>query len=84
MLSSRTRRSSSRTAALLRLAATTVGGAKQRFEHSIVGCPHARVNLSPLRRPLVTLQHTPARHELQDEPGADKYEQQIRNIVAAP
>lgn len=31
-----------------------------------------------------TARHTPAGHELQDEPGADKYEQQIRNIVAAP
>nr|WP_292277602.1 transposase [Mesorhizobium sp.] len=47
VLSSRTRRSSSRAAALLRLAATTLGGAIRRSAPFIVGFPLVRARRRP-------------------------------------
>jgi len=69
VLSSRTRRSSSRAAALLRLAATTIGGAIRPSERSIDGCllvpeRRRRDGDRPQDRSPV-LQYRPARHDLQ-------------------
>nr|WP_247486095.1 IS110 family transposase [Bradyrhizobium sp. 193] len=69
VLSSRTRRSSSRAAALLRLAATTVGRSVRRSAHSTpAGLTCRQVESRDSDRPQdrgFVLQHTSARHELQ-------------------
>src|SRR6476660_7864559 len=87
MLSSRTRRSSSRAAALLRLAATTVGrsdtalGAFYRRLSSRAGKAKA---VTATARKIAVLFYNTLRHGMSyRDPGADHYEQQYRNRVLA-
>jgi transposase len=87
ILSSRTRRSSSRAAALLRLAATTVGrsatalGAFYRRLALRAGKPKA---VTATARKIAVLFYNTLRHGLTyRDPGADHYEQQYRSRVVA-
>jgi transposase len=87
VLSSRTRRSSSRAAALLRLAATTVGrsdtalGAFYRRLSSRAGKSKA---VTATARKIAVLFYNTLRHGMSyRDPGADQYEQQYRNRVLA-
>jgi len=87
VLSSRTRRSSSRAAALLRLATTTAGrsdtalGAFYRRLSSRAGKSKA-VTATP--RKIAVLFYNTLRHGMSyRDPGADHYEQQYRNRVLA-
>jgi hypothetical protein len=87
VLSSRTRRSSSRAAALLRLAATTVGrsdtalGAFYRRLSSRAGKSKA---VTATARKIAVLFYNTLRHGMSyRDPGADHYEQQYRNRVLA-
>ena len=87
MLSSRTRRSSSRAAALLRLAATTVGrsdtalGAFYRRLSSRAGKSKA---VTATARKIAVLFYNTLRHGMSySDPGADQYEQQYRSRVLA-
>lgn len=87
MLSSRTRRSSSRAAALLRLAATTIGrsdtalGAFYRQLSSRAGKAKA---VTATARKIAVLFYHALRHGMSyKDPGADQYEQQYRNRVLA-
>jgi transposase len=85
VLSSRTRRSSSRAAALLRLAATTVGrsdtalGAFYRRLSSRAGKSKA---VTAAARKIAVLFYNTLRHGMRyTDPGADQYEQQYRDRV---
>jgi transposase len=87
VLSSRTRRSSSRAAALLRLAATTVGrsdtalGAFYRRLSSRAGKSKA---VTATARKIAVLFYNTLRHGMSyKDPGADQYEQQYRSRVLA-
>jgi transposase len=87
VLSSRTRRSSNRAAALLRLAATTIGrsdtalGAFYRRLSSRAGKAKA---VTATARKIAVLFYNTLRHGLTyRDPGADHYEQQYRNRVLA-
>src|SRR6266576_2901392 len=87
VLSSRTRRSSSRAAALLRLAATTVGrsdtalGAFYRRLSSRAGKSKA---VTATARKIAVLFYNTLRHGMSyNDPGADHYEQQYRSRVLA-
>jgi transposase len=87
MLSSRTRRSSSRAAALLRLAATTVGrsdtalGAFYRRLSSRAGKSKA---VTATARKIAVFFYNTLRHGMSyKDPGADQYEQQYRTRVLA-
>src|SRR5436309_1069830 len=87
VLSSRTRRSSSRAAALLRLAATTVGrsdtalGAFYRRLSSRAGKSKA---VTATARKIAVLFYNTLRHGMSyKDPGADHYEQQYRSRVLA-
>jgi transposase len=87
VLSSRTRRSSSRAAALLRLAATTVGrsdtalGAFYRRLSSRAGKAKA---VTATARKIAVLFYNTLRHGMSyRDPGADQYEQQYRSRVLA-
>ncbi len=87
VLSSRTRRSSSRAAALLRLAATTVGrsdtalGAFYRRLSSRAGKSKA---VTATARKIAVLFYNTLRHGMSyRDPGADHYEQQYRTRVLA-
>src|ERR1700712_2077515 len=87
VLSSRTRRSSSRAAALLRLAATTVGrsdtalGAFYRRLSSRAGKSKA---VTATARKIAVLFYNTLRHGMSyRDPGADQYEQQYRSRVLA-
>jgi transposase len=87
VLSSRTRRSSSRAAALLRLAATTVGrsdtalGAFYRRLSSRAGKAKA---VTATARKIAVLFYNTLRHGMTyRDPGADQYEQQYRSRVLA-
>ncbi len=87
VLSSRTRRSSSRAAALLRLAATTVGrsdtalGAFYRRLSSRAGKSKA---VTATARKIAVLFYNTLRHGMSyKDPGADQYEQQYRTRVLA-
>jgi transposase len=87
VLSSRTRRSSSRAAALLRLAATTVGrsdtalGAFYRRLASRAGKSKA---VTATARKIAVLFYNTLRHGMSyKDPGADHYEQQYRSRVLA-
>jgi transposase len=87
VLSSRTRRSSSRAAALLRLAATTVGrtdtalGAFYRRLSSRAGKSKA---VTATARKIAVLFYNTIRHGMRyKDPGADHYEQQYRGRVLA-
>jgi transposase len=87
VLSSRTRRSSSRAAALLRLAATTVGrsdtalGAFYRRLSSRAGKSKA---VTATARKIAVLFYNTLRHGMRyKDPGADQYEQQYRTRVLA-
>ena len=87
VLSSRTRRSSSRAAALLRLAATTVGrsdtalGAFYRRLSSRAGKSKA---VTATARKIAVLFYNTLRHGMSyRDPGADQYEQQHRSRVLA-
>jgi len=87
VLSSRTRRSSSRAAALLRLAATTVGrsdtalGAFYRRLSSRAGKSKA---VTATARKIAVLFYNTLRHGMSyRDPGADHYEHQYRNRVLA-
>lgn len=85
VLSSRTRRSSSRAAALLRLAATTIGrsdtalGAFYRRLSSRAGKAKA---VTATARKIAVLFYNTLRHGMTyRDPGADHYEEQYRNRV---
>jgi transposase len=87
VLSSRTRRSSSRAAALLRLAATTVGrsdtalGAFYRRLASRAGKSKA---VTATARKIAVLFYNTLRHGMSyKDPGAEQYEQQYRSRVLA-
>ena len=87
VLSSRTRRSSSRAAALLRLAATTIGrsdtalGAFYRRLSSRAGKAKA---VTATARKIAVLFYNTLRHGMSyKDPGADHYEQQYRSRVLA-
>src|SRR6267142_1219292 len=87
VLSSRTRRSSSRAAALLRLAATTVGrsdtalGAFYRRLSSRAGKSKA---VTATARKIAVLFYNTVRHGMTyRDPGADQYEEQYRSRVLA-
>ena len=87
VLSSRTRRSSSRAAALLRLAATTVGrsdtalGAFYRRLSSRAGKSKA---VTATARKIAVLFYNTLRHGMTyRDPGADRYEEQYRGRVLA-
>src|SRR6202451_2309764 len=87
VLSSRTRRSSSRAAALLRLAATTVGRSE-----TALGAFYRRLSLragkskavTATARKIAVLFYNTLRHGMSyRDPGADQYEQQYRRRVLA-
>ena len=87
VLSSRTRRSSSRAAALLRLAATTIGrsdtalGAFYRRLSSRAGKAKA---VTATARKIAVLFYNTLRHGMTyRDPGADRYEEQYRSRVLA-
>ncbi|GAN82193.1 transposase ISPpu9 [Acidocella aminolytica 101 = DSM 11237] len=87
VLSSRTRRSSSRAAALLRLAATTIGrsdtalGAFYRRLSSRAGKAKA---VTATARKIAVLFYNALRHGMNyHDPGADRYEAQYRSRVVA-
>lgn len=87
VLSSRTRRSSSRAAALLRLAATTVGrsdtalGAFYRRLSSRAGKAKA---VTATARKIAVLFYNTVRHRMSyKDPGADHYEKQYRSRILA-
>ena len=87
MLSSRTRRSSSRAAALLRLAATSIGrsdtalGAFYRRLSSRAG--KAEAVTATARKIAVPFYNTLSRGMAYRDPGADHYEGQYRSRVVA-
>jgi transposase len=87
VLSSRTRRSSSRAAALLRLAATSIGrsdtalGAFYRRLSSRVG--KAKAVTATARKIAVHFYHTLRHGMTYRDPGADHYEEQYRSRVLA-
>lgn len=87
MLSSRTRRSSSRAAALLRLAATTIGrsdtalGAFYRRLSSRAGKAKA---VTATARKIAVLFYNTLRHGMTyRDPGADHYEEQYRSAAVS-
>ena len=87
VLSSRTRRSSSRAAALLRLAATTIGRSDTALGafYRRLSCRAGKAKaVTATARKIAFLFYNTLRHGMTyKDPGADRYEQQYRSRVLA-